>query len=106
MGQSFFAKGQWNFFCDLCGAKRKSSEGVRTWDNFYVCRSHKEARNPQDFVRGVVDNQRVEWTRPKPADTFVPAPVACTLAGSNAVPGYAVPGCSIPGYVNLAFIQQ
>lgn len=70
-GKSFFADGLWNFFCDLCGAKRKSSEGVRTWDNFYVCRHHKEERNPQDFLRGVRDDQSVPWARPEPADTFV-----------------------------------
>lgn len=71
MAQSYFAKGQWNFYCDLCGAKRKSGEGIRTWDNFYVCRSHKEVRNPQDFVRGIRDDQSVPWSRPKAADNFV-----------------------------------
>ena len=67
-----YADGDWNFFCDLCGRKEKSSMGVKTWDNHYVCRHHKEVRNPQDFIRGVKDNQSVPWTRVEPTDTYVP----------------------------------
>jgi hypothetical protein len=69
---------------------------VRTWDNFYVCRSHKEARNPQDFVRGVKDDPQAPWVR-----THGPIEAAytfCTQEGLNAVPGYAVAGCAIAGY--------
>lgn len=73
MGRSdYFADGQWNFFCDFCGAKEKSSNGIKTWNGYYVCRSHREVRNPQDFVRGIKDNQSVPWTRPEPTDTFAP----------------------------------
>lgn len=72
MGQSdFYKRGEWNFFCDLCGRKRKSSAGVKTWNNLWVCREHKEQRNPQDFVRGVKDDQSVPWSRPEAAPTFV-----------------------------------
>ena len=67
----YYEDGSYNFFCDLCGRKEKSSKGVKTWDNHYVCRSHKEARNPQDFVRGVKDIQTVPWKRTEPADTYV-----------------------------------
>lgn len=71
MGQSdYFLSGAWNFFCDLCGAKKKSTEGTKTWDGFWVCKHHKEVRNPQDFLRGVKDDQSVPWSRPEPADTF------------------------------------
>lgn len=72
MGRAdYYAPGQWNFFCDLCGKKTKSSEGVKTWDNFWVCRYHKEARNPQDFVRGVEDDQSLPWERSEAPDQFV-----------------------------------
>jgi hypothetical protein len=67
----FYADGEWNFICDLCGRKAKSSTAEKTWDNHYVCRSHKEVRNPQDFVRGVKDDQSLPWSRPIPADTYV-----------------------------------
>ena len=60
-----YADGEWNFYCDLCGRKAKSSTAMKTWDNHYVCRHHKEVRNPQDFLRGVKEHQSVPWTRPE-----------------------------------------
>lgn len=98
----YWAAGQWNFYCDLCGAKAKSGTAMKTWNNLRVCAHHREVRNPQDFVRGVKDNQTVPWSRPQPEDQFVPA--TCTLQGLNAVPDYAVPDCAIPDYINLAFL--
>lgn len=68
----YYADGDWNFYCDLCGKKAKASNGVKTWDGFYVCAYHKEFRNPQDFVRGVRDDPTPPWTRPEPADVFLP----------------------------------
>ncbi len=97
----YYEDGAWNAFCDFCGAKQKSGNMMRTWNNFYVCRHHKEVRNPQDFVRGVKENMSLPWTRPEPADTF--KSYTCTLRGRNAIPFYAIPGCATPGYVNLAF---
>ena len=98
MSADFFANGQWNFFCDLCGRKEKSSKGVKTWDNFYVCRKHKEQRNPQDFLKGVKDDQTVPWSRPEPADTFV-APAVCSPTGSSGYAGNAVAGCARAGFI-------
>lgn len=63
-GADYFAPGQWNFYCDLCGKKNKSGDAVKTWDGFYVCSHHKEVRNPQDFLRGKGDQQALPWTRP------------------------------------------
>lgn len=64
MGQyDYYASGEWNFYCDLCGKKNKSGNAMKTWDNHYVCKHHKEVRNPQDFVRGVADDQTVPWVR-------------------------------------------
>lgn len=60
-----YADGEWNFYCDLCGRKNKSSQAMKTWKNTYVCKHHKEVRNPQDFVKGVRDAQAVPWTRPE-----------------------------------------
>jgi hypothetical protein len=44
---------------------------MKTWDNHWVCRHHKEVRNPQDFIKGVKDNQSVPWSRLEATDTFV-----------------------------------
>lgn len=67
----YYASGQWNFYCDLCGKKAKSSKGVKTWNGLRVCAWHKEVRNPQDFVRGVKDDQSVPWSRSKQPDSFI-----------------------------------
>ena len=73
MGRSdYFASGDWNFFCDFCGAKEKAKNGEKTWNGYYVCRRHKEVRNLQDFIRGIKDDQTVPWSRQEAPDTFVP----------------------------------
>lgn len=104
MGRAdYYADGQWNFFCDFCGAKQKSGRAMKTWNGFYVCKHHREVRNPQDFLRGVRENQSLPWTRPEPTDQFV---YTCTLQGRNAIPGFAIPGCMTPGFVNFAFLPS
>lgn len=73
MGQSdYYADGQYNVICDLCSKKIKSNDARKTWDNFYVCAHHKEVRNPQDFIRGVMDNQSVPFSRPGAPNTNPP----------------------------------
>ncbi len=70
MGKADFLKwGDWNGWCDRCGSKRKSSDLKKTWDGFYVCpESCWETRHPQDFLRGMKDDQSVAWTRPEQPD--------------------------------------
>ena len=96
----FWADGKWNFFCDLCGRKQKSSRAMKTWQGLYVCAHHKEVRNPQDFLRGVKDNQSVPWTRPeKVPETFVGG--FCTIQGRQGIAGVGIAGCMIAGYVTI-----
>lgn len=68
---TYYADGQWNVYCDLCGKKAKSGEVVKTWDGFYVCGKHKEERNPQDLLRGPRPTPPLPFTRPQPALVFV-----------------------------------
>ena len=83
-GNNYYAKGQWNAYCDLCGKPAKSSSMRKTWDGFYVCAFHKEERNPQDFLRGVKDDQSVPWSRPEANWQFVIAgDVLSTEAGDR-----------------------
>jgi len=72
MGQADYLElGTWNAICYNCGRKRKSSELVKTWQGFYVCPEHVGiTRHPQDFVRGIPDNQAAPWSQPPGADTF------------------------------------
>lgn len=95
----YYAPGDWNFFCDLCGSKEKASRGVKTWKNTYVCRHHKEERNPQDFLRGIKDSQNVPWSRPEPQEVDA-YPTMCTVRGKNGVAGAAVAACATPSTNN------
>jgi hypothetical protein len=105
----YYADGQWNFYCDLCGRKQKSNRAMLTWNGLYVCRHHKEVRNPQDFLRGVVDNQTTDWNRANDgvlgcfASGVLPT---CTLQSNQCIPGFGLPGCMIPGYTNTAFFPS
>ena len=62
-------RGDWLSICDRCGFKFKASQLQETWDGFMVCAEDWEERQPQDFVAGVPDQQRLPWTRPEGADT-------------------------------------
>lgn len=105
----FFKDGQWNFTCDLCGRKQKSGRAMFTWNGLYVCRHHREIRNPQDFLRGVKDNQSVPWTRPfQPplCDSTATQLSSCTLQSRQSIPGFGLPGCMTPSYINTAFFPS
>lgn len=65
------ALGDWNAVCYECGRKRKASTLKKHWQGYMVCPEHWEARQPQDFVRGVPDTEAPAWTQPMPADVFV-----------------------------------
>lgn len=67
-----YDKGDWKAICDSCGKELKASELRKRWDGFMVCAGDWEPRQPQDFVRGVADFQAPPFTRPEPADVFVP----------------------------------
>lgn len=101
----YYAEGDWNAQCDQCGRKRKGSTLVDTWNGLKVCPEHGDAvikRQPQDFVRGIADNQMPPWTRPKTTETFINF---CTPNSTSAVPGQAIPGCVIPGYLSPSYVD-
>lgn len=62
---NYFAPGQWNFVCDECGLTFKSDAAMLRWDGAMVDQRCWEPRQPQDFVRGVPDNQSTPWARPR-----------------------------------------
>ena len=70
--QSNYTRGLWLVICEACGRKYKNTELRQRWDGFMVCEDDWEPRQPQDFVRGVADTQVAPWTRPEPADQFIP----------------------------------
>ena len=72
MGRAdYYKRGDWNAICDRCGAKYKASQLKMEWDNLWVCRECWEVRHPQDFVKGVEDDQTVPISRPRGEDMFI-----------------------------------
>lgn len=74
MGQAdYYAHGDHNAICDLCGGKFKFSALRRNSEGHWVCRKDYEPRHPQDDVRGRADRQRVAVSRPEGTDRFLGA---------------------------------
>lgn len=91
-----YVKGDFKAVCDACGKVFKGSQLRKRWDGYMVDELCWEPRQPQDFVRGIMDTQVPVWTRPEAQDTFV---LACSTRSSIA--SYATPSCMIAGnFVN------
>lgn len=75
MAKRHFKSGEYLFICDRCGTPYYSSDGRLEWNHLFVCKECYEDRQPQDFVRGLIDDQRVEISRPRQTDVFITTPV-------------------------------
>jgi hypothetical protein len=69
--RDYYLEGAWNARCQECWKKIKSSEALKRWDGFWVCWRCYEIRNPQDFARGIPDNQGVPWSTGNPPPIFI-----------------------------------
>lgn len=92
----YLALGDWNASCSMCNRKRKASELVKNWQGQWRCPEHNEPRQPQDFVRGVPENQTPPFTQIAGA-TFV---TVCSFDDQTAIPRRAIPTCVRPGFIN------
>lgn len=66
----------YNFICQRCGFKCKKNIDIkREWTGLWVCNENVnncwEPRQPQDFVRGVPDNQSVTPAQPDPNNSDI-----------------------------------
>ena len=68
---SYFKMGDHNMICDRTGFKIKASQSKKEWNALRVRKESWEARQPQDKVRGVYDNQSVFDPRPESPDVFI-----------------------------------
>lgn len=73
MGLADFQRiGSYNVICDTCGRKRKIEDCRMQWNGLLVCQYPCwEARNQQEFVRGIPDDPTVENARPEAGNVFV-----------------------------------
>lgn len=76
---NFYKDGDWNAICDQCGVKEKASKLKLQWDGLQTCPKCFDKRHPQDFVRGVKDEQQVPFTRPDEDPTFTAEAIALTV---------------------------
>jgi hypothetical protein len=83
----YFEMGDWNARCDECFLKQKASQMFLRWDNCRVCYRCIEMRNPQDFVRGIPDDQAPPWTRPTPPPIFANGSATGASGGADEVDG-------------------
>ena len=59
---------------DRTGFPQRAERTRREWTGLIVDENVWEPRQPQDFVRGVADDQSVPEARPRAPATFVPWP--------------------------------
>jgi hypothetical protein len=90
----YYSDGDFNAYCSMCGRKRKASTMDRNWQGLYRCPVHNEARQPQDFVRGVKDDTSVPWAQILSDNDFV---FICSINTQCSLPGFGLPGCMMPG---------
>jgi hypothetical protein len=69
----YLRNGDWNAICDRCGCKFKFSQLKLEWDGLYVCTANGcwEPRQPQDYVKGVMDDMSVPVSRPDQPNVFI-----------------------------------
>jgi hypothetical protein len=67
----YYVPGSFWRISDRTGFKVRSYNTRKEWNNLIVERRVWEARQPQDFVKGVKDDQTVPEARPRQPDTFI-----------------------------------
>lgn len=71
MGRAdYYLSGSNNTICDQCGKKFKAGKLKKQWDGIYTCNRCWDYRHPQEFLRGVVDKQAPDLSRPEAPDVF------------------------------------
>ena len=69
----YYRSGTYNGICDRCGSKFKFSDLKLEWDGLYVCTANGcwEPRQPQDYVKGVMDDMSVPVSRPDQPPVYI-----------------------------------
>lgn len=92
-----FRMGSFYRICDRTGFATRAEDTQMEWNNLIVDRRVFESRQPQDFVRGVSDNQTVPYARPRSPNVFV---------GSSTLAQFQVYGGTYPSTLATAFEIQ
>jgi len=81
--ERFYKLGSFYRICDRTGFAFRAERTSKEWNNLIVADRVWEARQPQDFVKGVIDNQTVPNPRPRQSNPY---------AGSSTSPQFQVFG--------------
>jgi hypothetical protein len=65
-----YVGGEWYRICDRTGFKIRDNRTRKEWTGLIVRDQSWEIRQPQDTVRGVMDEQSVDDPRPRSLDVF------------------------------------
>jgi hypothetical protein len=102
--KTFYAKGDWNAICDICGRQFKASQMKQRWDGFMTCIGDWEPRQPQDFVRGVADTIKVPWSRPDQG-TLWPSLMSFFVSSSASIVATKIPYTASGEQLNAAALN-
>jgi hypothetical protein len=61
---NYYARGDWDVYCDRCKFKYKASELIKEWTGYMVCHTCFEPRHPQELRRQPKEIESVPWSRP------------------------------------------
>ena len=78
-----YVPGTFYRICDMTGFKVRSFRTKKQWNNIIVRDQSWEARQPQDFVRGVRDEQNAPEPRPRAVNTFLGPLMTSILTRAN-----------------------
>ena len=57
--------------CDVTGLKIHASKARRRWDGAVVMSSQLEQRHTQEFVKGIKENPKTIFSRPRQENNFL-----------------------------------
>lgn len=77
--EKFYKPGSFYRICDRTGFATRAERTSQEWNNLIVRDDVYERRQPQDFVKGVQDNQTVPQARPRQPNVFLGSGVGALL---------------------------
>lgn len=88
-----YVPGDFYRICDKSGFKVRSKRSKLEWNGLMVSDRFWEIRHPQDFVKGVMDNQVVPNARLRQVNQFL-GPLSTTLTANVAAGAVVLPVAS------------
>jgi len=85
-----YVGGEFYRICDMTGFKIRAPHTRKQWNNIIVREQSWEPRQPQDFVKGVRDEQAAPEPRPRQVNVFL-GPLVTTITASRSIGAVSIP---------------